>query len=317
MVQKSLFGWLIATCLAGCAAQVGAEPKGNLDIETDDALVAASEGRADSASRPTLLGELADDDSMIGSFGRGARYLAFSFDANEGDEIVLRATAESPASLDPVLILYNATSGGRPSGASIAFNDDQSTRNTNSKLEYTAEETRKFVAVVRRYDRGSSGSVSVSLQITGHSRGCGTRGAGPCNALEFCDFAMDAACGATDAGGTCRRIPDACTEDVNPVCGCDGNTYTNACEAAASSVSVESDGECRTGHACPATGVPCTPLCPGSGRLNGHACRTGNFDATTCTCKPIDNCSVTGCGEGRRCIGCWGHLACIPEGARC
>lgn len=38
--------------------------------------------------------------------------------------------------------------------------------------------------------------------------------------------------------------PVACTMDWNPVCGCDGTTYGNACQAGAAGVSRHTPGEC-------------------------------------------------------------------------
>jgi hypothetical protein len=53
------------------------------------------------------------------------------------------------------------------------------------------------------------------------------------------------ACGFSDGSGVCKPIPEICTDDVNPVCGCNGTTYSNACEAAAKGVSVQSQGACQ------------------------------------------------------------------------
>jgi len=79
---------------------------------------------------------------------------------------------------------------------------------------------------------------------------CGTRGGITCEADEYCDY--DAGCGFDDGGGECKPRPDFCTEDCPGVCGCDRNTYCNACDAATHGVDVLHDGACETSEPCDA-----------------------------------------------------------------
>ncbi|MBM65513.1 MAG: hypothetical protein CMH55_04680 [Myxococcales bacterium] len=76
---------------------------------------------------------------------------------------------------------------------------------------------------------------------------CGTRGASPCPAGTFCQHPIEANCGRGDQAGVCIPIPEGCNRLLRPVCGCDDETYANACEAARASVSVAAEGACDDG----------------------------------------------------------------------
>lgn len=72
----------------------------------------------------------------------------------------------------------------------------------------------------------------------------GITGAG-CPAGKYCSFPPEARCGAADQTGTCAKVPEACLQQYDPVCGCDNKTYGNACAAAQASVSVARRGPCE------------------------------------------------------------------------
>lgn len=93
---------------------------------------------------------------------------------------------------------------------------------------------------------------------TGEPEGefCGGIQGLPCPDGQFCQFE---GCH-PDAGGTCQPQPEACIQVHDPVCGCDGRSYMNACAAHANGMTVQHRGQCQAGSSPPAPGTrPSSP----------------------------------------------------------
>ncbi|MEZ4266884.1 MAG: Kazal-type serine protease inhibitor domain-containing protein [Myxococcota bacterium] len=101
-----------------------------------------------------------------------------------------------------------------------------------------------------------------------------------CGAGEFCRERMGS-CG--KAGwGVCRKAPKACPRHVKPVCGCNGKSYRNACEAAQAGASVAHSGRCEPVEPPIACGKHGS--CPDGMICNAKGC--GEIVTGICVAKP-------------------------------
>lgn len=64
-----------------------------------------------------------------------------------------------------------------------------------------------------------------------------------CKGALWCEL-QDGTCMIADAGGQCAEVPEVCTQNEQPVCGCDRETYSNDCKRRMAKVSKDHDGPC-------------------------------------------------------------------------
>lgn len=98
---------------------------------------------------------------------------------------------------------------------------------------------------------------------------CGGIAGLTCDAGQWCDYPEDTMCGAFDMLGECKPRPEGCPDVYMPVCGCDGSTHGNECEAHAAGVDVLHEGTCEDGPDCRTTGCPDGSSCT--------ACEVGEY----------------------------------------
>jgi hypothetical protein len=65
-----------------------------------------------------------------------------------------------------------------------------------------------------------------------------------CNSALYCQLPAGQ-CSAADVPGVCAKAPDFCMRVSRPVCGCNGKTYPNECEARHAKMAIDTTGACK------------------------------------------------------------------------
>lgn len=83
-----------------------------------------------------------------------------------------------------------------------------------------------------------------SASAVGIGKTCGGIAGVKCDDGLWCDQHAGM-CGVVDAQGKCIAVPDFCSQDYKPVCGCDKKTYGNNCERQRAKIQEDRIGECK------------------------------------------------------------------------
>ncbi len=88
-------------------------------------------------------------------------------------------------------------------------------------------------------------TVTIDIKDLASAPTCGGLIGQTCSAAgTYCDYSAATSCGMADQTGKCDAKPQFCPALVMPVCGCDGKTYNNGCEANRAGASVAKAGAC-------------------------------------------------------------------------
>ena len=79
-----------------------------------------------------------------------------------------------------------------------------------------------------------------------------------CNSALYCQLPAGQ-CSAADVPGVCAKAPDFCMRVSRPVCGCNGKTYMNECEARKARVAIDTSGACKKQPAADGTAPAAKP----------------------------------------------------------
>jgi hypothetical protein len=311
---------ILLSLAAGCADQ-----KPDLDPTALDSIDVNETGKEDSFRRPTLKGSIAMNESAAGRVTRSRAFHAYNFTAGAQSELV-RLDARSFVGDDLFMAVY------RRVGQVFVladYNDDCGDGSLNSCLMVPTTGG-QYRIIVTTFDAmiGSPIAADYELAVSCKDGACLSQFCGgfaglACPDGQYCNYNAGDLCGAADAGGTCAAIPQFCTEEFAPVCGCGGETYGNACFAAMAGVGVLHEGACevacgaRAGDTCGADEYCRFELGAVCGRADAQGVCAPRPEICTQQFEPVCGCDnqtySNDCSAATAGVGVLHTGECVPE----
>jgi hypothetical protein len=162
-----------------------------------------------------------------------------------------------------------------------------------------------FVSVLAGCSGGPSEEAGTTSGAVQQEQGwgpkfCGGKDMKECASTDVCLPFMARGCAGPGNIGICIPRPPHCPTVSDPVCGCDGTTYTNLCEAVHAGTTTEHDGACTTEQTCNAhTPCPGEGVCAGDHGGPAHFPIPWAFDpferhdgSSTCECPATHQCAT-------------------------
>ncbi len=138
---------------------------------------------------------------------------------------------------------------------------------------------------------------------------CGGIAGIPCPEGRICNY-VDPSCSIIDLAGVCVPEPDGCLAIYEPVCGCDGVTYSNDCERISAGAILAYHGKCQNNSCNDGTPLTCLMIPP--------ICKEGSILAIQngCwVCVNPDTCLPWGVPECKEDADCPEREWCDPCGS--
>ncbi len=238
---------LVAVGLFGCEQSSGSQTAdsggADQDVTIGDSAATDAVADGDTGADADIV---ADADALPGSDAVADA----DADAGPGSDAALDAQVDSDTGLDVAVKVCNELSSSLPPCPAGSYCAKAAgSCSANGHCEAKPQGCTKELNAQCGCDGVTYGNPCMAA-----AAGQAIQYAGSCKPLPTCKIGDNSTCGAGEychgqtgqcaGSGSCSAKPEVCPTIYKPVCGCDGVTYGNSCEAAGKGQPVQADGAC-------------------------------------------------------------------------